>query len=198
MVLDETRSFTVMFMSAPEALAVIASINAVDVVNAQTYNLYPNNETALIQIGAGNLKIQISVMNGGADGTLYVKLVRDDGYVAIDQSLAIPAGNVGTWEATMDMPARNVGFNIEAGHGDGGGNGGEQFTLTISTFEYGGSGYTDPSGIVTQASGTTLQVYAYPTSGAFYEWQLDGVSVGSDNPITITFNANHALVAMFI
>jgi hypothetical protein len=68
-------------------------------------------------------------------------------------------------------------------------------TLTIQS-STGGS--TIPTGTHTQNAGTTLNVTATPNNGyTFANWLLDGANAGNSNPITITFNFDHALQPVF-
>jgi len=70
-----------------------------------------------------------------------------------------------------------------------------QYTLTIQQ-STGGS--TSPTGTDTQNAGTTLTVTATPNNGyTLNHWQLDGVNVGSRNPLTVAFNSNHVLQPVF-
>jgi len=70
-----------------------------------------------------------------------------------------------------------------------------QYTLTIQQ-STGGS--TSPTGTDTQNAGTTLTVTATPNNGyTLNHWLLDGVNVGSRNPLTVAFNSNHVLQPVF-
>ena len=70
------------------------------------------------------------------------------------------------------------------------------YTLTVQA---GTGGTTNPApGTYTYTAGSTAQVSAQPSQGyTFSKWQLDGVDAGSNNPITVTMNANHILTASF-
>jgi PKD repeat protein len=71
-----------------------------------------------------------------------------------------------------------------------------QYTLTITAAI---NGSTNPAqGSYQIAAGLGLQVFA--TSSAHYvfdHWELDGVNVGSANPLFVTMNSNHTLTAVF-
>lgn len=69
------------------------------------------------------------------------------------------------------------------------------YTLTISATA-GGTTSPSPSTYTIQEGGSQ-QVAAIPSSGySFTNWQLDGV-VRTENPITVTMNTNHTLLATF-
>jgi subtilisin family serine protease len=70
------------------------------------------------------------------------------------------------------------------------------YTLTITTTM---NGTTNPApGAYTYPNGTVANVKATPNADyTFDHWELDGVNVGSTNPITITMDANHTLHAAF-
>lgn len=67
------------------------------------------------------------------------------------------------------------------------------YTLTVQTNVVGG-----PTGTQTVVEGTILQVLASPVYGySFDHWTLDGANAGTLNPINVTMNANHILVAVY-
>ncbi len=68
-------------------------------------------------------------------------------------------------------------------------------TITVS----GNGGTTNPSpGTWTYGGGTVVSVQASPYAYySFDHWTLDGVT-GTENPISVTMDANHALVAYFV
>jgi hypothetical protein len=71
------------------------------------------------------------------------------------------------------------------------------YVLTITTTS---GGTTNPApGAYNYSSGQTVQVTAIPNSGYVLDhWELDGTNVSSsNNPITVTMNANHSLKAVF-
>lgn len=69
-----------------------------------------------------------------------------------------------------------------------------EYALTITA---GTGGSTTPAGSVTQQEGTSLNVTATPNTGyTFDHWTLDGAT-RTENPINITFNADHTLAAFF-
>ncbi len=72
-----------------------------------------------------------------------------------------------------------------------------QYTLTISVD---GLGTTDPApGTHDYDQGTAVPVAAFPNSGYMLDhWTLDDVEIGSANPYTLTVNADHTLVAVFV
>jgi hypothetical protein len=57
-----------------------------------------------------------------------------------------------------------------------------------------GEGTVSPSGLNNYLPGTVVQVTASP---APVYWLLDGSNAGNANPITVTMNAPHQLVAVF-
>jgi hypothetical protein len=70
----------------------------------------------------------------------------------------------------------------------------QQYTLSIQSTT---GGTTNPTGNIIQNEGTSLTVTATPLGGSKFDyWTLDGVQ-RSENPITVSFNANHALIAYF-
>jgi hypothetical protein len=72
----------------------------------------------------------------------------------------------------------------------------ESYNLTITTTT---GGITNPPPETYSYSAATMaNVTAAPNTGYYFDhWELDGVDVGSTNPITITMNTNHTLEAMF-
>lgn len=70
------------------------------------------------------------------------------------------------------------------------------YTLTITTSP---GGTTDPiPGSHTYDAGTDASVQANPDTYYFFDhWELDGINVGSDNPINITMDKDHAIQAFF-
>ena len=71
------------------------------------------------------------------------------------------------------------------------------YVLTITTTS---GGTTNPApGAYNYSSGQTVQVTAIPNSGYVLDhWELDGTNVSSsNNPITVTMNANHNLKTVF-
>jgi hypothetical protein len=74
-----------------------------------------------------------------------------------------------------------------------------KYPLTISVSPVGG-GTTNPSaGTYQYESGSSVDVTATAASGyTFDSWFLDGTNAGSLNPITVTMNAPHNLVAQFL
>ena len=71
------------------------------------------------------------------------------------------------------------------------------YALSVSSTPVGG-GTTSPSGANSYPAGATVQVTAKPVSGyCLSHWLLDGVNVGNSNPITVTMNQPHELVAVF-
>jgi hypothetical protein len=60
------------------------------------------------------------------------------------------------------------------------------------------AGTVSPSGMNEYLPGTVVQVTATPAPGySLLYWLLDGSNVGNANPITVTMNAPHQLVAVF-
>jgi hypothetical protein len=72
------------------------------------------------------------------------------------------------------------------------------YTLTITTLLRGTS--NPSSGTHQYSPGTIVSVSATPNLGYyfFYYWMLDGVIVGSANPISVTMDTNHTLEAVFL
>ncbi|NIO70313.1 MAG: hypothetical protein GTO14_05910, partial [Anaerolineales bacterium] len=72
----------------------------------------------------------------------------------------------------------------------------EMYTLSISVV---GSGTTDPAvGDHVYAEGTVVDVLATASGGwVFKNWTLDGGDAGSANPLAVTMDADHTLVAFF-
>lgn len=71
------------------------------------------------------------------------------------------------------------------------------YTLTITSTA---GGTTDPPpGSHSYTQGTVVSVTAIPNAGfQLYYWELDGVNVGAQNPITVTMNTDHTLNAVFM
>ncbi|MFB3890190.1 MAG: beta strand repeat-containing protein [Candidatus Bathyarchaeia archaeon] len=72
----------------------------------------------------------------------------------------------------------------------------QTYSLTVSSTT---GGSTNPApGVYSYGFNSTVQVTAMPSSGyGFNYWLLDGANVGSQNPISVTMNANHTLRAVF-
>jgi hypothetical protein len=70
------------------------------------------------------------------------------------------------------------------------------YTLTLTATA---GGTTNPvPGAYSYVQGSTPSVQAIPNSGYYLDhWELDGISVGSANPYSVTMNNNHALNASF-
>jgi hypothetical protein len=70
-----------------------------------------------------------------------------------------------------------------------------EYTLTISA---GAGGTTTPRpGSYRYAAGSTVTVWAEPSSGYIFDyWTLDGVR-RTENPITVTMDRDHSLSASF-
>ncbi|MEM3694320.1 MAG: hypothetical protein QXI39_09915 [Candidatus Bathyarchaeia archaeon] len=77
-----------------------------------------------------------------------------------------------------------------------------QYRLSISIIGgLPGAQITDPPpGDYWYGSGSSVSVRAITCTEAvrFDHWELDGVNVGSQNPYTVTMNAPHNLVAVFV
>jgi len=71
------------------------------------------------------------------------------------------------------------------------------YQLTISTTT---GGTTNPTpGTYTYVNGTVVSITAIPEENyVFGYWELDGVNVGSENPINVLMTANHTLHAVFL
>jgi hypothetical protein len=63
-----------------------------------------------------------------------------------------------------------------------------------------GNGVTNPSaGIYFFPNGTGTSVEAFPDAGwTLHHWMLDGVDVGSNNPLPVMMDDNHVLEAVFV
>ena len=71
------------------------------------------------------------------------------------------------------------------------------YALSASSTPVNG-GTTSPSGANSYLPGTVVQVTAAPAPGyRLLYWLLDGSNAGNTNPITVTMNAPHQLVAVF-
>jgi parallel beta-helix repeat protein len=73
---------------------------------------------------------------------------------------------------------------------------GMNYTLQITTTV---GGMTTPApGLHTYMNGTEVAITAIPSNNYMFDhWELDGASIGSNNPVTITMDANHTLHAVF-
>jgi len=71
-----------------------------------------------------------------------------------------------------------------------------KYTLTIDSTT---GGTTDPApGSYQFVEGTVVNVTAIPEENfTFVHWELDGANQGAPNPINVTMNANHTLLAVF-
>lgn len=71
------------------------------------------------------------------------------------------------------------------------------YNITISATS---GGTTDPTpGTYTHVNGTVVSVTAIPAINYRFEcWILNGMNVGSDNPIVVVMDSNHSLQAVFI
>jgi hypothetical protein len=72
-----------------------------------------------------------------------------------------------------------------------------QYELTVGVV---GSGTTDPApGSYLYAEDAVVSVDAIPDSGWMLDrWELDTVDVGATDPYSVTMDANHTLVAVFV
>ena len=71
------------------------------------------------------------------------------------------------------------------------------YALSVSSTPVNG-GTTSPSGVSSYPAGATVQVTANPAYGFYLShWLLDGANVDNMNPITVTINQSHELVAVF-
>ena len=72
-----------------------------------------------------------------------------------------------------------------------------QYTLTIGVV---GNGTTDPvPGVHTYGEGVDVDVDAIPDADWMLDhWLLDAVDVGDADPYTVTMNANHSLISVFV
>jgi len=71
------------------------------------------------------------------------------------------------------------------------------YALSASSTPVNG-GTASPSGINSYPAGATVQVTAKPASGfCLSHWLLDGANVGNMNPITVTMDQSHELIAVF-
>jgi parallel beta-helix repeat protein len=70
------------------------------------------------------------------------------------------------------------------------------FSLTISSTE---GGTTDPvSGTYTYVNGTEVPFVAIPDAHfVFDHWELNGIGIGSENPVDVLMDENHNLFAVF-
>ncbi|MDH5374480.1 MAG: DUF5711 family protein [Candidatus Bathyarchaeota archaeon] len=71
------------------------------------------------------------------------------------------------------------------------------YSLTTTTTT---GGTTTPSpGTHTYITGTEATVTAIPEAGySFDHWELDGISIGSDNPVDVLMDNNHVLTVVFV
>jgi len=71
------------------------------------------------------------------------------------------------------------------------------YDLTITTTT---GGTTNPSpGTHAYITGTEATVTAIPEAGySFDHWELDGIGIGSDNPVDVPMDNNHTLAAVFV
>ena len=71
------------------------------------------------------------------------------------------------------------------------------YALSVSSMPVNG-GTTSPSGINNYPAGAKVQVTATPASNSsLLYWLLDGNNMGNMNPITVTMDKSHELVAVF-
>jgi len=71
-----------------------------------------------------------------------------------------------------------------------------KYTLTIAATT---GGATSPSlGNYTHSKGQNIPIQATPESGYILNhWELDSVNIGASNPINVTMNSNHHVLALF-
>ena len=70
------------------------------------------------------------------------------------------------------------------------------YQLTIAT-TIGGTTNPEPNNY-TYVNGTVVSVTAIPDANhVFGHWELDGINMGSDNPIDVLMDANHTLLSVF-
>jgi predicted secreted protein len=73
------------------------------------------------------------------------------------------------------------------------------YTLTITTQPPIGGTTSPLPGTYINSSGTVVNVTASANTGYYlYYWKLDGNNNGTQNPISITMNMNHTLIAVFV
>ena len=83
-----------------------------------------------------------------------------------------------------DRDYNDLVFSLECAH-----------DLTVSA---GVGGSTDPAGVSSHACGSYVDVTAIPEACyVFDHWELDGSPAGSDNPISVLMDDDHALHAVF-
>ena len=71
----------------------------------------------------------------------------------------------------------------------------QEFALAV--YADTGGGTVTPAGVTHYTIGTAVNVTVTPSPGyEFVDWELDGVNVGTANPISITMDTNHLLVAV--
>jgi len=126
-----------------------------------------------------------------APGTYQAQYLADSGYVfdhweLICEGLSLSDANANPTTVTVSGDGTLKAIYRRA----------QNYTLTI-TSTLGGT--TDPvPGSYPYYEGTVVSVTAIPDSAYIFEyWELDGVDVGSDNPIDVTITADHTLHAVF-
>ena len=77
----------------------------------------------------------------------------------------------------------------------------QEYALTISVSPQAGGSVTSvpaaTGGVVTrQKDGTVAVTFTASSGWSLLRWEQDGVDVGTTNPITVTMNTNHILVAI--
>lgn len=118
----------------------------------------------------------VSVTAAAAPGSAFVGWVVDDA----------PAGTANPLGVTMDTNHTVVATFTLA------------FTLTTGTAGT-GTGTVSPSGTTTPPQHAVVSVLATAAPGsAFTGWTVDGTPAGSANPLTVTMETDHTVVATFV
>ena len=72
-------------------------------------------------------------------------------------------------------------------------------TLTLTIAAESGGSTNPPPGTYVADENSTFQVTATPNANYVLDhWELDGTSVGSENPYSVLMNANHTIRAIFV
>jgi|GEM_PF-1596224 len=177
----------------------VETINWTDIENAYIYFTYQHTQHEIVILQTHTTFLQISTTTGGETNPpsgSHAYLVGE-----VTSVSAIPYKNYIFDHWLLD--GTNIGSNnpieilMDTNHTLN-----AIFTpithnLSISTTT---GGTTDPApGTYTYINGTVVSVTAIPEANYVFDyWELDGVNVGSENPINVPMTANHALHAVFL
>lgn len=204
-VIDEQIQVNVNLVVLGNPKADITGVRIRDNRREVWFSPYPEGEAVSCLSGANAITVVFEIKNvGEISGTIFGRMIDSDGRLLLDKSLGLDVEQLSAFEATFDMPNHSITLTIIAGHGAPPSG---QYTIAIGSNLPPEVATTIPSGNITQDSGTTLEVNAneevdfYINDVYYYayfdHWELDDEIYSYDNLVTVTFDANHTLKAIY-